>query len=68
MAEGPGADCPREGLPLLLSLGQPGLPQGPTESSPPYLAGKAEPYQYIIDQLCEGAAACYGVKNVNSSN
>ena len=39
MAEGPGADCQREGLPLLLPLGQPGLPQGQAESSSSHLAG-----------------------------
>ena len=59
MAEGSGADCQREGLPLLLPLGQPGLPQGQAESSPSYLAGTS------IALLNEGATACYVVKNVN---
>ena len=40
MAEGPGADSPGEGLPFLLPLGQPGLPQGQAQPSPSYLAGE----------------------------
>ena len=51
MAEGPGADCQREGLPLLLPLGQPGLQEGQTESSPSYLAGRKDwvsGHQYIL--------------------
>ena len=70
MAEGPGADRQREGIPFLLSLGKPGLPQSQTESSPPYLAGAVPVYivSYhlsLITQVSYASKLWLASQNVN---